>query len=602
VERLSWEWPRDPRVLTIFGRVMLAWPAYGRFQADSLLTRAGELDPDNPEPFYYLGLVGIALRGDDGEWVARRGLTRVLALEPTYRDAWTRWSRLYRGEDERRAGVTALALHTGEPTADLWRAQLLLELGAYDEAQPVLEGLVSRTPADPAPRALLAQLLYETGRDESAEPVYEEALARAAADTGSVLWRQVRSAASPAEREAYRRTPPEGRTAFFRRLWAFRRPDLRARVNGRIGEHFRRLRDARLTYPLLHPNSLYFHSRTYRGSQRIGGGDMTACLREASPSRVDVAVPLVMPARPADLDETLNLEDGLDDRGRIFVRYGAPDERVACGVAEETWRYRLREGLLQVTFQQRSEGTGDALVAPVAAGEWQAAQWLLATDRPGGEERLDLAFWTAAFRGRTRWETDLVVRPDSVSALAVLTDAAGREIVRDSATDALLHLAAAAGRYLFAVDATRGDSLGRFRSTITLPSFSGDSLAVSDLLVTDRDAPAERDAMVAAAPARLRVARDRPLRVYAEVYGLATVAGRSRYDAEYRFEPVGERSAARRTVVRFRREQPARSITIESLVVDPGRLAPGRYRVWIQVRDATLGRRAASASLEIELY
>ena len=53
--------------------------------------------------------------------------------------------------------------------------------------------------------------------------------------------------------------------------------------------------------------------------------------------------------------------------------------------------------------------------------------------------------------------------------------------------------------------------------------------------------------------------------------------------------------------MRFRREQPAQSTTIESLVVDPGRLAPGRYRMWLQVRDATLGRRAASASLEFEL-
>jgi tetratricopeptide (TPR) repeat protein len=583
---------------------MLAWPVYGRWQADSLFTRAGALDPDDPEPFYYLGLVGIALRGDDGEWVARRGLTRVLAIEPEYRDAWALWSGLYRGEAERRAGVAALARHAGEGAPDLWRSQLLIESEDYDAARPILDSLITRSPSDPAPRALLAQLLYEQGLEGEAEPVYRAALERAAADTGEVLWRQVRATASPGERATFRQTPPEGRTTFFGRFWAFRRPDLRSGLNTRIGEHFRRLREARNTYQLLHPNSLYFHSRTYRRLPPFEDsirGATAECLIEASPSRVDVRVPWVAPAAPADTAETLNLEDGLDDRGRIFVRHGAPDERVACGPTEETWRYRLKEGVLQVTFLGRHQGTGDALLTPMAGGEMRAAQWLLSTDHPSGPTTLDLAYWTAAFRGRTRWETDLVVRPDSVDALAVLTDAAGREVTRDSSTDAPLHLTAAAGRYLFAVDATRGDSLGRFRGAVTLPSFSGDSLAVSDLLVTDRDAPPQRDAMLAAAPPRLRLDRERPLRVYAEVYGLAAASGRSRYEAEYRFEPVSRRAAAQRTTVRFHREQPAQGVTIETLVVDPGRLAPGRYRLWVQVRDATVNLRAASARLEFEL-
>ena len=112
--------------------------------------------------------------------------------------------------------------------------------------------------------------------------------------------------------------------------------------------------------------------------------------------------------------------------------------------------------------------------------------------------------------------------------------------------------------------------------------------------------------MAAAAPAALLLRRDRPLRFYAEVYGLAAVDATSRYDAEYRFEaaPRGARGAAppgRSTTVRFRREQPARSVTVEALVVDPGRLASGRYRVHLEVRDAVAGRRAASASLEFDL-
>jgi hypothetical protein len=105
--------------------------------------------------------------------------------------------------------------------------------------------------------------------------------------------------------------------------------------------------------------------------------------------------------------------------------------------------------------------------------------------------------------------------------------------------------------------------------------------------------------MAAAAPGDLRLHRERPLRFYAEVYGLAASNGRSRYDAEYAFERVG--AGARLTAVRFRREQPAGDVTVESLVVDPGRLARGRYRLRLRVRDAIAGRRAASATLEFEL-
>ena len=245
--------------------------------------------------------------------------------------------------------------------------------------------------------------------------------------------------------------------------------------------------------------------------------------------------------------------------------------------------------------------SGDALVTVVAPGEAAAARWLLATDRAEGPATLDFAFWTAAFRGATRWQTALVVRPDSLAAIAVLLDATGGEVVRDSAHGGALRLAAPAGRYFLALDAQRGDSAGRYRSGVSLPSFSGDSLGVSDLLLTDREVPPEREAMIAVAPPRLRLARERPLRVYAEVYGLASLDGRSRYDAEYRFEPVAPRAAGRRTTVRFHREQPAQSVTIESLVVDPGRLPPGRYRLWLEVRDGTLVRRAASSQLEFEL-
>lgn len=594
-------------MLTLLGRIWLAWPVFGRWQADGFLTRAGALDPGNPEPFYYLGLVGIALRGDDGEWVARRGLTRVLAIEPLYRDAWSRWLTLYRGPEERREAVAALARHAGDPAPDLWRSQLLIELGAHAEAESLLTGLAARAPDDPAPRALLAQSLYETGRDAEAAPVYEAALTRAEADTSDVLWRQMRSAASPGERETYGRTPREGRTDFFHVFWAHRRPDLRASLNGRIGEHFRRVRDARRTYALQHPNSVYHHSPMSRAFPRFGAG-VSLCLRGAVGPGSRVALPPTSAATPVKAGETMNLEDGLDDRGRIFVRYGAPDERLSCDGASETWRYYLPEGVLQVSFARRTgpDSSGDALVTPMAAGEWEAARWLLTTDRPRRPPTLPFAYWSAMFRGADRWQTELLLILDSAAAMAALTDAVGRDVARDSVSGGPLWLAAAPGRYLLALDAARGDSIGRVRGAITLPPFTGESLAISSLLLTGRAAPPERSAMAAAAPASLRLPPDQPLRVYAEVYGLATESGVSRYDVEYAVERIGAGvlslpGGQSRTSFRFRREQPARSVTIESLLVDPGRLPRGRYRLRLIVTDALGGARSASAPLEFEL-
>jgi len=610
--------PDDPRILTLLGRIHLAWPTVGRFKAESLLTRAAALDTANPEPCYYLGLVGIALRGDDGEMIARRGLTRVLELEPLYRDAWALWRGLYRGAAELRRGAAALSRHAGEAAPDIWRSQLLIELEDYSQAEPILTSLIARDPEDPLARALLAQLLYESGRDAEAEPAYSAAIARVAADTGSYLWRQVRSIASPDERAAWERTDPVGRASFLRRFWAYRRPDLGTRLNERIGEHFRRVRVARYRYSLLHPNSLYHHSRRWREWGNIFGGpggpgrDEVAREVRAEPPP-DVPASLAGTAGyapPDDGDRTWNLEDNLDDRGRIYVRYGPPDDMRAWNLDAETWRYRVSGGELQVTFARRTGAydlSGDPVVTPFVRGEAFSAFYLLATDRTAAPATLGFSFRPVPFRGGSPWQTELLLLADSVRATAALFDEDGREVTRDSATNGPLRLTAPPGRYLLALDVERGGQTGRYRDTVPLPPFTGEVLALSGMLLSARRVPADRGEMARAAPARLRVPAAAPLRFYAELYGLAAAAGVSRYAASYVFErlnrrgePLG-RDGSGRTVIGFRREGPARRVMVESLVIDPGRFQPGRYRLRLEVRDAIAGSRVVSTTIDFEL-
>ena len=598
----------NAHAITLLGRVHLAWPVVGRFKAESLLTRAGQLAPDDPEPFYYLGHVGLRLLGDDGEAISRRGLQRVLELNPRYRDAWVLWGSLYRGPAERRAGVEALSLHAGDPAADLWRAQLLIELEAYADADSLLARLAARAPRDPAPRALLAQARFEAGFDSLGNVAYDEAIGRADTDTAGILWRQVRSIASPREREVWAEAAPGARATLLREFWARRDPRVATAQNERIGEHFRRVREAHRLYGLLHPNSLYHHSRTWRSvvdhpGPVVGPGlaELGRLVRSEPPPRLPDSLPL-LPA-PTLGEETPNLEDGLDDRGRVYVRYGPPDDRRAWSIDGETWRYAVPGGTLQVSFARRTGAWdlgGDQVVTYFVRGEAQSARYVLATDRPSEPAPFGFAFWGAAFRGPTRWLTSFVIITDRFRVASALFGAAGHRAAFDSGAAGVQRLTAAPGEYVLAVDADSGMQHGRFRGRATLPPFTGEALAVSGVLVAPGATAAGRAAMEAAAPPRLRLPVGAPLRFYAEVYGLPLRRG-AHYDISYVFERGGAGGRRVRTTISFRRETTATSATVESLVLNPGRLTAGRYGLHIEVRDPATGARAGSPPLHFEL-
>lgn len=617
-ERLVRERPSDVRALIVLGRVHLAWPAFGRFRAESLFSRAAALDPSNPEPLYYLGRTGLALGGDDGEAIAREALVRLLALDPLYRDAWALWARLYRGDGERRAALAALDLHSGTDAVDLWRAQLMLELRHYQPAESLLAALADRTPADPAPWVLMARALYERERDAEGEWWYQGALYRAPADTANLLWLQVRSISTPLERAAQDSVGPAGRETFMRRFWALRDPDLSTGANERIGEHFRRMAEARRLFGLLHPNARYHRSRAYRtvagGLGRPPGADLESVTRGIAGFRAprvdDALVAAGVAGRPESLPDaqSLNLEDGLDDRGRVFARQGAPHERLVWSTDVETWRYRIEGRVLQVTFARRTGGfgmSGDQVITPVVSGEASAARHLLTTDRPEVEASLDFAFWPAAFRHSAEGWSELLLFVDAERATAVLLDEAGREVSRDAGQRRPLRLVSGAGPRLLLVDAQTRERRGRFRGIAAVPAFA-DSPAVSSLLLASgADLPPSRVALEAVAPARLALPGDSALRLYAELYNLYDDDGLMRYEATYRFERVsgGLLGLGRRrtTTIRFERARFAGDPLIESLIVDPARLPAGRYRVSLEILDLVRGARATGPPVVVEL-
>jgi hypothetical protein len=245
------------------------------------------------------------------------------------------------------------------------------------------------------------------------------------------------------------------------------------------------------------------------------------------------------------------------------------------------------------------------VLTPLAHGESEAAAELLVTDNTARRNTLDFAFWHAAFRAADRGLSELLVIPDSVRGVGVLLDDSGREVARDTATGRVLRLVAPPGEYALLMDAVRGRDTSRFRGTVTLPDFSGEAPAVSSILIASGDVEPSRDALITWAPPGLTLSDTKPLRVYAELYNLGRADGRSRYRVEYWFERTdgGFMGLNREhgTTLAFDRDLPFAPRLVESLIVNPDQLSPGRYRLHIEVTDLVKAARAVSTMIEFRL-
>jgi hypothetical protein len=381
-ERYTWNHPRDPNGFLVLGDAYAAKMPDGRFRALDNYRQARQLAPASVEPAYRMAQMGLRLGGDDGERIAKDNLERVLGRDPLYKDAWGEWLFVYRNSGGRSEMIHRLKPFSGVPIVQTRIAQLLIENEQYTEANAILDAGLSGDTNNVSLLALRAQSALEAADTINGLLYYSKALANARSDSNDVLWRQVIGIATPGEIINWRtglRSSQKGQ--WLRSFWHRRNPNLFSGTNHRIAEHFARERYARKHFPLLHPFVLYQRSgiaralnlepsvgeRQFRLKCEANEGPLTflpgggisaigASVTELSrvfgdPSNL-LFIPLNLDLRSVDTVAArvgYNLATGLDDRGIMYLRFGAP-QRVMVGGENSTdptcfttqverWRY-----------------------------------------------------------------------------------------------------------------------------------------------------------------------------------------------------------------------------------------------------------------------
>jgi len=216
------------------------------------------------------------------------------------------------------------------------------------------------------------------------------------------------------------------------------------------------------------------------------------------------------------------------------------------------------------------------------------------------------------FMGADLGLTDVSYKASGDSAAVVLWNADGSPLRVAGNGGGLLQLSVPPGPYDLGLDVDSAGVLGRIREAVTVPMFSLVDLNLSSLVLAPIDHSAalpDRETALRGMPADLSFRSGVPLAAYLEIYGLGLERGdRARYQVRYTFAPLkstfarlfGGSGGARPVVFEFERGSEF-SIARERLVIEPDKLAAGRYRVTVAVTDLTRNVKSESVALDITI-
>jgi hypothetical protein len=609
--------PDDARAHLLLGRVWIRWPTIGRYNAYEEFRAAADLTPGDAEPQYWKAQVGVRLGSDEGEVIAREAILRLFAIAPDYRDSWTIFESIYHDGKIWRRADAVLARYAADPVALERRARIAIALQEYARADSLAALLLAmRGPAAPI-FLLRAQAGFQLRRAAAGQAWYDSALVYADRDTTEAVWDELWMIASPDEAVRYGSLRPEERRPFFEGFWSRRDPDLITPINERLAEHYQRLADARRMFHLLHPWVRFQRSPYARAlAQSYLGDDLRRLLDSAGLDGLDPATYTLPDLRPwNETADTLTVyaRANVSACGLLWLRHGRPDvwetpERAAVSCTG-AWTYYTGVGPLTVRFTGipgAFGAHGDAIIAPPATRrEARQVRALLTTDHTSIRAPLVARAWYATFMSERIGFTDAYTKAPPESAAVALWDATTGEIAARTTGAGVLALSVRPGAYLFGLDVDSAGVLGRARLDVRVPSYAAGVLGLSSLALAPGDSLVDRHEALATMPADLVYPAGRSLATYAEIYGLlGDPSGVAHYRIEYTFAPARSFAGrllhgSRPVVLEFTREAPALRVVPERLVLEPGRLTPGRYRVSLAVTDLGTDVKSAPVALEI---
>ncbi len=206
------------------------------------------------------------------------------------------------------------------PRMLLARGRIEREVGSVDSALVAFQALVNLRPADPAALLELARTRFETGRLDGVQPWYRGLLL---ADSIALpMYRfDLSLVMSDSALQVFDTTSGAARVADARRFWETRDPESLNSSAERLREHYRRIDVAHREYSMLPSGNRYDSLRTF------------------APTGAE-----------------------FDDRGRVYVRHGVPDEKTSLSLAalppNETWVYHRPSGDLIFNFAQPDSAQG----------------------------------------------------------------------------------------------------------------------------------------------------------------------------------------------------------------------------------------------------
>ena len=564
---------RDSRGFLLVGDLYASRLPRGLFRAVQAYRNAYRADPHNPEPFYKLAQVGLAVRGSNGEALVTEGLEKALSIDPLYGDAWEQWLTVYRSAGRREEMIGTLLPHDTLVAVRAMIAQLLIEEERYQEADSMVATVLATDSTNVEWLALRAQGALEAGDLAPGLQDYNRALSNAEHDSTDALWKQVVGIATPDELILWSGgVPPERRADWLRAFWARRNPDLFAGMNGRIAEHFARLRMARREHPWLNPlidpdfmeaGRPLFELPTreetdfvtkcevfaFAVPSRIGLGGAVGAMDPGPYDRTRVMVSdgqaflLQLPPSLAGITGTdsasspvlgYNMATGLSDRGLTLLRLGPPDQQVLggdnplypdCNTTELVrWRYqRWGEIRFNRVVRTGQRTAGEISFQPLWEPQYQATMVALTEDHSSVPAPLVFGVWTAQFKNPIhRGHTDVaVVTTQGRAAASLIALDGGTWEVRQSGTGVVV-LRAEPGSHSLVAHAEVGEELGRQTLAIEVVSFDT-TPSISDLLLGSAwgDGAVDRQEMLQHVQRDLTFRSGDTVRTYAELYGLA---------------------------------------------------------------------------------